>query len=308
MQRSIFRLVAAALIVSGCAAPASSTSIESTPSHEATATAASTGASGSSSAVPFGGFGDDDVLAYVMAGEVWVAKEDGSGAHQLTGGSGQVNGVRWSPDGARLAFTRGDLHTIEADGTLNQVTRGTQISDPSWSPDGIKVAANGPDGLAIVNVDGGDWTSLPPKLPCMSEPDWGPNGVLVFTGSQCELPVALYTIEPDGTNLEELFAFPSGSELGSAAWSPDGTEIAFQADEDGGCIYVIDARGTNWRKVTDGCVDGFQITWSPDGQHIAWAGAGHGSQPAFVINADGTEERPISGLTNVAYLDWRPAK
>ena len=117
-------------------------------------------------------------------------------------------------------------------------------------------------------------------------------------------PSALYTINPDGSDLTELFGF--GSELGSAAWSPDGASIAFQADHDGGCLYVIDADGSNDRKLTAGCSQGFTMTWSADSSRIAWAGGAHGSADAFTIDAGGGEPEAIADIGSVTYLDWRP--
>ncbi len=82
---------------------------------------------------------------------MFVSSLDGSGARQLTDGSGVVWGARWSPDGKRIAFAdkdaKGDLHVfvIEADGSGRRQATRLEASDlreqmPAWSPDGAKLA------------------------------------------------------------------------------------------------------------------------------------------------------------------------
>lgn len=261
-------------------------------------------------------FGEADVLAFVRDNDLWVSAEDGSGAHRLTASGDVDDGLAWSPDGERLALVQnGQLYVMEADGAVREITGPERnYRWPSWSPDGTQIvvdhrAAGGrPDQLVVVNVADGSTLPIPKAIRCMGDADWGPGGEIAFTGAtacaQGGEPSALHTISPDGSNLREVFGF--GSELGSAAWSPDGASIAFQADEAGGCIYVVDADGSNVRKIKPTCSQGFKITWSPDGERIAWAGGPHGAASAFVMTADGTNQQPIAGLTNVSYLDWRP--
>ena len=52
------------------------------------------------------------------------------------------------------------------------------------------------------------------------------------------------------------------------AFSPDGEQIAFQSDRNGGGIYLMGATGESVRRLTD---FGYHPAWSPDGKEIVFA-------------------------------------
>ncbi|HET9212755.1 MAG TPA: protein kinase [Thermoanaerobaculia bacterium] len=55
------------------------------------------------------------------------------------------------------------------------------------------------------------------------------------------------------------------------AFSPDGQQIAFRSDREGGGLYVMGATGENPRRITDA---GYNPAWSPDGRKIVFATEG----------------------------------
>jgi tricorn protease len=115
-------------------------------------------------------------IAFVYAGDIWTVEKGGGVAHRLSSPSGEELFPRFSPDGARLAFTanydgNSDVYIIPAMGgspvRLTHHPDEDLLSD--WSPDGERILfssrrASGIRRLSqfyLVSPDGGFPTELP---------------------------------------------------------------------------------------------------------------------------------------------------
>ena len=171
--------------------------------------------------------------------EIHVMDANGDNRVSLTRNDNYISdsGLTWSPDGTKIAFVREmrdrrrnlpctEIHVMDANGD-NPVqltrsiytgadgrTRCYNAGGPAWSPDGTKIAF-GVQLFQLVYPDG--------RLRGLED------GLYVMDANGDNNPVKL-------TPLIEL----SSSYLG-AAWSPDGTRIAFHAHfgDDDSEIYVI---------------------------------------------------------------------
>jgi len=115
-----------------------------------------------------------------------IADEDGS--RELLRREG-LQGVRWSPDGAEMAFwafaadtvpPEGRLLVLEEDGEdLEQIAEGEA---PAWAPDGARIAYSGPaeSGAAldiyVIDPSGGESRNATLSVTDDRWPSWSPGG------------------------------------------------------------------------------------------------------------------------------------
>ncbi len=104
-------------------------------------------------------------LAFLSQG-IWVVPAAGGRARRIVSNAETATkDVAWSPDGARLAYTRGDgdfeIWVVNSDGSdARRLTdnKGVQDESPSWSPDGTALAfTSSRDGnyeIYTMNADG----------------------------------------------------------------------------------------------------------------------------------------------------------
>ena len=122
---------------------------------------------------------------------MYVMNADGTGEQMLSGDAAclwNVGGVRWSPDGSRIAYGCDEpggqaLYTIAANGIdavrlSEPVGPGDYTSDgiPVWSPDGQRVAfvsgRGGQYDLYVVSAAGGATTRLTEDSAMELPSDW----------------------------------------------------------------------------------------------------------------------------------------
>jgi TolB protein len=92
-------------------------------------------------------------------------------------------------------------------------------------------------------------------------------------------------------------------------FSPDGTRIAFMSARDGNPeIYVMNADGSNVRRLTNHPAGDGTPTWAPSGAQIAFVSDRAGQPQIYVMGADGSNVRRLT--TNESWADrptWSPA-
>jgi WD40 repeat protein len=273
-------------------------------------------------------------IAYTLSvggghSELFLIRSDGSGRKRLTGGSGPLSAAgasvsepAWSPDGARLVYTRAknfdaqsSIRTIDlASGTTLTLTSGRYDFGPAWSPDGARIAfaRSSDDGSAIFAIasGGGALRRLTAKSRTHFdlEPAWSPDGsTIAFTRITYRIKAKridqdVFVMGADGGGLHRLAAAAT-----SPAWSPDGARIAFVSDRDhngetcfeecsfNGELYVMAADGSAQQRLTRTKGDDRNPEWSPDGARIAFdsdrnspESTDGGGRELYSIAADGS--------------------
>jgi Tol biopolymer transport system component len=149
-----------------------------------------------------------------------------------------------------------------------------------------------------------DRPSAPPSASEVSEPV-SPGGSISLDSLSGRIVFDNYdevwTIEADGTNLQQLTSAP-GHQF-DPSWSPDGTRIAYRSDDGVTSeIWLMNADGSGQRKLTDG----FSPAWSPDGSLIAFAGPKGTTGIITLIRPDGTGLRQLPHTEGGEYPSWSP--
>jgi Tol biopolymer transport system component len=122
------------------------------------------------------------------------------------------------------------------------------------------------------------------------------NGEIVFERDDAaDGATHLYRVRSDGTHVQQLTDSATGD--GAPAVSPDGRTVAFvhALGDHTPVIATIPIDGGTVTRLTDKrlFVSG-PPAWSPDGSRIAFAAHDGDGQRLFVMNADGSDVRPIT--------------
>lgn len=216
--------------------------------------------------------------------EIYTMDADGKHQVRLTYNEFDDASPIWSPQGDRIAFLtdRGmgfDIYLMSADGSDERPLRDAEHGGPlltdniEWSPDGthIMYAVGGKVYVVEVIAPDGSYSNAPVQNLSAAAPD---------------------------------YAFDN-----NAAWSPNGSKIAFISYGCSGCstdLFVMNADGTGRARLTNTFEAEFAPRWSPAGR-IAYGSLRGGSSNTYVMNADGTGDQVLTDVVpEVSGPVWSP--
>jgi Tol biopolymer transport system component len=112
----------------------------------------------------------------------------------------------------------------------------------------------------------------------------GTNGRIAFQ-MDFGLGAQIYTIKPNGLGIRQLTKVRGTAE--TPDWSPDGTRIAFQAEDGPEGLWIVNADGSHLHQVA---ASGAQPAFTPDGMHLVYyCDDCTGGQGIFLVKADGSD-------------------
>ena len=211
---------------------------------------------------------------------LWEVGIDGGGLHQVeTGCLGDCfeGFPAYSPDGDRIAFTRG-IGTQTAIGIVDRATGKVLILQstndplledtprrPSWSPDGTQIVYH------VTHYD---------------------------VAKKRITDSSIWIVNADGSGLHQL-ALPDGIPYGDADWSPDGSRIVLSSwpirdfSDRRAKVFTVRPDGSDLRSLTDSTCGGCGApAWTPDGAHILYWGANR----FWLMEPDGSDQQPIDAV------------
>jgi Tol biopolymer transport system component len=222
---------------------------------------------------------------------IYVMNADGGARRQLTFPlvGGDFNPA-WTPDGRRLSFTRltsvpggVELLAVNADGTGEQQLL-TDLPHPLpsyatavWSPDGSRLAfeyvLDGVRGIYSARPDGSDLRAIATTsdgVEFAARPEWSPDGEAVAFRGDSGLgdgEDGLVIANRHGGGIRHIEGSATHEGI-HAAWSPDGTKLAWATEAFGWQNYVFTLDGSQPRETVPRTCDGLRCVghvwdWAP---------------------------------------------
>lgn len=246
-------------------------------------------------------------------------------------------GVRWSPDGSRLAFVAPDP-TSASDTEPTPDTgyaRGFEADiywDPDRQPETGQSPPHRPNRLWVLELDDGKLAPVSTDPFDVRGYDWSPdNRRLVVSAtdtpgaSRFGFDTNLYVIDSESRTATALVR-DRGIDTG-ATWSPDGRWIAFTSQAPyltenrqrnmryEATVALVPADGSepprdllaDWRRQPHVPVELGRIRWSPDSQTVRFNGDSELRNAWFEVDIDGKNLRPAfayNALDNFGACAW----
>jgi len=221
------------------------------------------------------------------------------------------------------------IYTMNADGSDVQspLSNVSQSFDPAWSPDGSRLAfaqftGNDFDVFTADTAAGAPGLRLQRLTTDKSRdtsPAWSPDGRRLAFISDRTGSFDVWRMNADGTNQTDLNDNPANDcgcrapffIFAQPAYSPDGTRIAFTSDlADPGNnldVYLMNADGTEVRRLTEDAAIDAEPDWSPDGRFLAFASGSDGDLEIFLMDSNGHHARQLThNSANDSQADWSP--
>ena len=249
---------------------------------------------------------------------LYIMEATGSGQKRLL--DYPVSSFEWAPDGKKLLFVsayedpgandievlRGTKPPMSAvyvfdlqTGKQVRLTSFGRSCSASWSPDGARVAVSlgteRESDTFVSILDAKHGRRLSQSSTIETAPVWSPDGRSIAL-----LSLPLHGIETEDTGLY-VIDVESGKKRRvndktayAVSWSPDGKALMMQSAAG---IYLADADGQNFRRLSTGAELPFDGVFAPDGKKVLFRLNSEGNWQLCSVDLDGRNLKRITSLS-----------
>ncbi|MBI1880644.1 MAG: PD40 domain-containing protein [Chloroflexi bacterium] len=242
-------------------------------------------------------------------GSLWVINVDGSGERLVHQNIFQPKSPTWSPDGSQIILSmaygehldtirkcsgqlpRGATDvTVKREGKDDIVFCYTLLPNPNWGMRRINVTTGQAEDLNYdANSISTTWDPANPGRVVYDGP-WGLVSLDLNTGTSSPLTTDVQTRSP-------VFS-PDGSKIAASYRQDDHWELHVLNADGSGDVRLTETSYLTWvQQELNGelphSYNNAAPTWSPDGSQIAFLTDRPGQWEIWVMNADGSNQRPL---------------
>jgi tetratricopeptide (TPR) repeat protein len=218
----------------------------------------------------------------------------------------------FSPGGRMLAFRNMDPQYLGlgildlSRNTFNELTTHVEDASPTWSleSDQLVFASNkhGDRKWRVYVISPYEVRGKGEEWVMGQKPDWSRDGGRIAyhgcdeRGGDC----GIWVMQPGGFNGARLTTNASDT---AAAWSPDGTQVAFASTRSGNWeLHLVEIATGQEKRLTDHPAADFAPAWSPDGKQIAFLSDREGAWAVYILDVKSGQVQKLIA-TGDAYPD-----
>jgi tricorn protease len=280
---------------------------------------------------------DEQHIAFVVHGEIFLMPRTGGKATRLTDSPAYDHGIAWAPNGKQIVFLSDrygheDFFALESDPpdqkiSASQRFRVKRLTDSAdakggalFSPDGKRIAFLRAGKLWTMNPDGTDQKIIVNDT-LVFDYDWSPDGeYFTFAREDGSLGSEIYVVKSSGGKATNVTRYATFN--GDVSWSANGMKLAFISNRRQSTrMYVLDLQ----KPAVKGAPSTHEIDWedihlrarapsevgatsgtiSPDGSKIAFRSFGSSGWDLWVASTDGKSNvRVTTGNVYPQIIRW----